>query len=139
MKYLLIIVALNLACGINAQDVLGQWVTYDDNTNDKKAIIEIYEQGGFFFAKIVKSFVSEANALCETCKGENYRKPITGLVIIENLREDGDEYNEGTILDPENGETYSCYLKLVGKDRLKVRGYLGFSLLGRTQYWERRK
>jgi len=50
---------------------------------------------------------------------------------------DGDEYNSGTILDPENGETYKCYVELVSESKLKVRGYIGFSLFGRTQYWIR--
>jgi len=65
-------------------------------------------------------------------------KPIAGLVIIENLTEDGDEFNGGTIMDPENGKTYKCYIELLDDGKLKVRGYLGISLLGRTQYWRRK-
>ena len=52
---------------------------------------------------------------------------------------DGDEYNSGTILDPENGETYKCYLELELDNRLKVRGYIGVSLFGRTQYWSKKQ
>ena len=54
--------------------------------------------------------------------------------IIENLKKAGDFFNGGTILDPENGATYKCYLRLLSKTKVKERGYLGIALLGRTQY-----
>jgi uncharacterized protein (DUF2147 family) len=92
-----------------------------------------------YFAKIIENFIGENNALCENCKGQKKDKPIIGLVIIENIKKNGDEFNEGIILDPENGETYKCYLKLINNDKLKVRGFLGFSIFGRTQYWSRKK
>ena len=72
-------------------------------------------------------------------KGSKKGQKIKGLVIIEDIKKDGDEYNDGTILDPENGKEYKCYLELEEPNKLKVRGYLGFSLLGRTQYWIRKK
>lgn len=120
------------------QSILGQWETFDDHTNKKKAIVEIYENNNLYFAKIVESFVSEKDAICETCKGIRKGQPITGLVIVENIRKDGKEFNDGTIMDPENGKTYKCYLELVDDNKLKVRGYLGLSLFGRTQYWKRK-
>jgi len=55
------------------------------------------------------------------------------------VQKDGDEFNGGTILDPENGKTYKCYLELLSKNKLKVRGFLGFSVFGRTQYWIRKE
>lgn len=121
-----------------AQTITGEWETYDDVTQEKKALIEIYETQGRYFAKIVKSYISDQNAVCDNCKGTKKGKPIAGLVIIENLKEDGDEFNGGTIMDPENGKTYKCYLELMDDGKLKVRGYIGFSLLGRTQYWRRK-
>ncbi|MGB6267945.1 MAG: DUF2147 domain-containing protein, partial [Olleya sp.] len=120
-------------------NIIGQWVTYDDETKEKKAIIEIYKSNNLYFAKIVKSFVGDYNAICETCKGAKKGKPIIGLIIIENIKKDGNEFNGGTILDPENGETYKCNLKLVNNNKLKVRGLLGFSIFGRTQYWLRKE
>lgn len=124
---------------VNGQSILGQWETYDDVTNEKKAIIEIYQKGDLYFAKIVESFVEGQSGFCDTCKGAKKGQAINGLVIIENLKKDGDEFNDGSILDPENGETYDCYLKLVEANKLKVRGFLGFSILGRTQYWQRKR
>ena len=73
------------------QSIIGQWETYDDKTKEKKAVIEIYELENRYFAKIVESFVGAANAICETCKGKNKDMPIIGLVIIEDLKKDGDE------------------------------------------------
>ncbi len=139
MKYLYIFFLITLSITTNAQTIVGQWETYDDKTKKKKAVIEVYQTNNIYFAKIVKSFTSEKNAICETCKGINKNKPIIGLVIIENIKKDGKEFNSGSILDPENGETYKCYLKLINNNKLKVRGYLGFSLFGRTQYWIRKE
>ena len=59
------------------------------------------------------------------------------MVVINGLSKNDDEWNDGTILDPKNGKVYKCYITLVEKDKLKVRGYIGFSLIGRTQYWYR--
>ena len=64
---------------------------------------------------------------------------MIGMDIIENLKKNGDVFNGDTILDPENGQTYNCYVKLISDDKMKVRGYLGVALLGRTQYWKRKR
>ena len=122
-----------------AQDITGEWYTIDDNTKEKKAIVEIYAEGDAYFGKIKTSLVSDNTELCTECDGSKKNKPIKGLVIIEKMKLDGDEYNGGTILDPESGTEYKCLLQLESKDKLKVRGYVGFSLLGRTQYWQRKQ
>lgn len=139
MKYLSILFTMAICITVNGQTIIGQWETFDDKTKDKKAIIEIYKTKNVYYAKIVKSFVGEKDAICETCTGTKKDTPIIGLVIIENLKKDGDEFNGGTILDPENGKTYKCYLELINKNKLKVRGYLGISLFGRTQFWSRKE
>ncbi len=139
MKSLLIIIITILSAVSYGQSILGKWQTFDDKTKEKKAIIEIFKTDNLYFAKITESFVSEKNAICKTCKGDKRDQPIIGLIIIDNLKRDGDEYNGGTILDPENGKTYKCFLKLINNNKLKIRGYLGFSLFGRTQYWIRKE
>ncbi len=139
MKHFYMLFLLILGFTTHGQSIIGQWETFDDETKEKKAVIEIYESNNLFFAKIVKSYVSEKNAVCETCNGTRKGKPIIGLIIIENLKKDGDEFNDGNIIDPENGKTYKCYLELMDHSKLKVRGYLGLSLFGRTQYWLRRE
>jgi uncharacterized protein (DUF2147 family) len=55
------------------------------------------------------------------------------------LSKDDDEYNGGKILDPKNGKLYKCSITLDGADKLKIRGYIGVSMFGRTQYWQRVK
>jgi uncharacterized protein (DUF2147 family) len=77
--------------------------------------------------------------LCKNCSGEDANKPILGLTIIKGLSKDGKEYSSGEIIDPKNGRNYKCTIVLQSKDKLKVRGYIGFALLGRTQYWYRVK
>lgn len=139
MKYLSILFFLILSLTTTAQTITGQWETYDDKTNEKKAVIEIYQTKGLYFAKIVEKFVGEKNSVCDNCEGEKKGQPIIGLVVIEDIKKDGDEFSGGTILDPESGKTYKCYLELVEDNKLKVRGYLGFSVFGRTQYWMRKK
>jgi uncharacterized protein (DUF2147 family) len=66
-------------------------------------------------------------------------QPIIGLVILKNFRFDDDEWQEGTIYDPESGKTYDCNLTLKDKNTLRVRGYIGISLFGRTEKWTRAK
>ena len=62
-------------------------------------------------------------------------KPIVGLVIVQDLIKEGENWVDGTILDPANGKRYSCNISLRDDGNLDVRGYLGFSLLGRSQVW----
>ena len=139
MKYFYILFLLTFSFTTYGQSIIGQWETFDDETKEKKSVIKIYKTNNLYFAKIVESFVSEKNAVCETCTGKSKNKQIIGLIIIENLKKDGDEFNSGTIMDPENGKIYKCYLELMNTNKLKVRGYLGFSLFGRTQYWLRKE
>jgi uncharacterized protein (DUF2147 family) len=139
MKKLLIILLIFIAyTGINAQAVTGKWKTIDDESGKPKSIIEIYQENGKYYGKIVE-LLTEKNkdGICRTCETKYKDKNIIGLVILKDLEKDGDEYGDGEITDPKNGKTYSVYIKLEEPNKLKVRGYIGFSLLGRTQYWYR--
>jgi len=71
------------------------------------------------------------------CEGENKGKKKLGLNILADLEKDGNEWSGGTILDPRNGKIYTCYIQLINPHKLKIRAYLGISLLGRTVYLER--
>ncbi len=126
-----------LTSTLSAQTILGQWETYDDKTNEKKGLIEIFENNGEYSGKIIASYVGPNDVICENCKGDKKNQPVIGMQIIEGLEKDGNSYEGGTILDPESGKIYKCYLELEG-EKLKVRGYIGFALLGRTQYWRRK-
>ena len=82
---------------------------------------------------------SKSNRKCIKCTGTDKDKPILGLIIIKGLSKDGHEYNGGKIVDPESGKIYKSFIKLIGKDKLEVRGYIGFALIGRSQTWLRVK
>lgn len=124
---------------VNAQ-VTGKWKTIDDKTGDAKSIVEIYEQNGKIYGKVVEILnPARKNSKCDKCDGADKGKPIEGLIIIKGLTKDGDKYTDGDILDPQKGKLYSCTIKLDGKDKLDVRGYMGISMLGRTQVWHRVK
>ncbi|MCL6461741.1 MAG: DUF2147 domain-containing protein [Flavobacterium micromati] len=122
------------------QTVLGKWKTIDDETGKAKSIVEIYERSGKVYGKIIDILdVNKKKSLCTNCTGDDKNKPVLGLVIIKGLKKDGAEYNSGKILDPITGKEYKCFLALEGNEKLKVRGYIGISLFGRTQTWQRVK
>ena len=119
-----------------SQNIIGKWKTIDDETGKEKSIVEIFEKNGKVFGRILEVLDPEKkNKKCELCDGEDKNKSIQGLVIIKGLTKEDDEYSNGKILDPKNGKLYKCSISLESKDKLKVRGYIGISLIGRTQYW----
>jgi uncharacterized protein (DUF2147 family) len=140
LKKILGILTFILAGSLFAQTPVGTWQNIDDETGKPKAHIEIYEMNGVLYGKIVKLInPDEPNPKCTKCPGEFKDKPVEGLQIMWGLKKDGNEYTGGKILDPKSGNIYSCKIELLGPDKLKVRGFLGVSLLGRTQYWYRLK
>lgn len=118
--------------------ILGKWKCIDDETGKAVAVVEIFEKEDLYFAKVVE-IVNPKNKdfICKECPAEYKDKPVDGMVLVKNLKKKGDEYVNGTLLDPKHGKFYKCYFSLVEQDKLKVRGYIGISLFGRTQYWYR--
>ena len=120
---------------------VGRWTTIDDETKKPRSVIAIYEENGKLFGKIEKLFREpneEQNPVCDKCEGALKNQPILGMVIVRDLKKDDDEWTGGTILDPGNGKTYKCKVAVQDSGKkLKVRGYIGMSLLGRTQHWVR--
>ena len=115
------------------------WITQDDETGKKKSEVLLYKNNGKLYGKIINLILEEDKGkICINCKGENKNLPIEGMVIVEGLKLKGKTWEEGTILDPKSGKTYSCYITFDDDNTLKVRGYIGFSLLGRTQKWIRK-
>jgi uncharacterized protein (DUF2147 family) len=130
---------LFLAGSLWAGSPVGKWKTFDDETKEAKSIVEIYEVEGKFEGRVVQILTpGEENKICEKCPGENKNKPINGMIILRDLTAGDGEYSGGSILDPNNGKIYSCKIMVEDEgSKLKVRGFLGFALLGRTQYWHR--
>ncbi|MCV9388743.1 DUF2147 domain-containing protein [Reichenbachiella ulvae] len=135
---IVIIMALMLAgMGVKAQDVVGQWKTIDDVTGKAKSVVEIFEKDGKYYGKVLKLFRGpdeEQDPVCKECDEDDdrYQQKVIGMEIIRGLEKDGDEYSDGTIMDPANGEVYDCKIWREG-DQLKVRGYVAFFF--RTQTW----
>ena len=78
-----------------------------------------------------------ASDRCVKCKGSQHNKPMLGLVIMRDMKWQGDQYSGGRILDPNKGKSYHLNMHLVDGNTLKLRGYIGFPLIGRTQTWLR--
>lgn len=141
MKKILVILLLVIAhYNLSAQsEVFGKWKTIDDETGKVKSVVEIFEKDGKAYGKIVKIFRGpneEQDPICEVCPGDRKNKKIIGLEIIQGMEYDsGDkEWEDGEILDPEDGKTYDCVIWRDGEN-LKVRGYVAFFY--RTQTWEK--
>jgi uncharacterized protein (DUF2147 family) len=123
-----------------AQSPIGTWKTTDDQTGKDKSYIEIYEKDGALYGKVVKILTKgKEDAKCDDCKGDKKNKPILGMTVLYNLKKSGKEWTGGKIFDPNSGKEYKATVKLDGNDKLDVRGYVGISLVGRTQTWTRVK
>lgn len=136
------LVALPLAVAAlssaHAADAVGRWTTIDDSTNKPKSIVEIYKAtDGTLQGKVVKilDLKDGPNPLCK--KGDCEGKPIVGLVILQGLKqEDANHWNDGTVLDPEKGKTYSSKIEVPNDGKtLKMSGCIW--KLCRAQTWLR--
>jgi uncharacterized protein (DUF2147 family) len=118
---------------------VGLWKTVDDKTGAVTALIRITEAGGVYSGHIEQSFrPGAATRVCDVCSDDRRNKPILGLEIIRGIRRHDADFSGGEILDPDNGSVYRCKLRLEeGGRKLIVRGYIGISLLGRSQTWTR--
>lgn len=140
----LIAVSLLLATAAYAANdtPVGTWTQVDDATGKPKSIIEITEQpDGTLQAVVEKVLFSDQgpHPICDKCEGERHNKPVEGMTIMWGVKQDGDVWDGGQILDPAKGKTYKVKLKLKDDgEKLEVRGYIGMPMLGRTQTWIRK-
>ncbi|OGT47689.1 MAG: hypothetical protein A3E82_00905 [Gammaproteobacteria bacterium RIFCSPHIGHO2_12_FULL_38_11] len=124
----------------NMNSVVGCWQTVDAKTHELSSIIEIKPSGKYFIGTIVKTYPQpgEKPSLCKHCKGDDKNKPTLGLTIIKNMICTPSYCSHGTILDPRHGSVYHATMQLIkGGEFIKVRGYIGIPLLGRTVVWHR--
>ncbi|MEZ7992977.1 MAG: DUF2147 domain-containing protein [Flavobacteriaceae bacterium] len=121
-----------------SQTIFGAWNSFDEETNRLESVIEVYEKDYQAFAKITKiTNLENQGATCINCSGKRKNAPILGMNILTGLQKEGDEWSGGKILDPKNGKEYKCYIQLLDENTLKIRGYIGFSVFGRTAIWKR--
>jgi hypothetical protein len=121
---------------------VGRWVTYSDRTHKPTGVIEIKLDHGALKGTILQQLNRPASlppAICRKCEGRLKDAPIVGMTIMWGLTNSGgSNWDDGSILDPNSGDVYSAKVELEdGGQKLLVRGYLGISLLGRSQEWIR--
>ena len=140
LLFLTVFIGGNLpAQDYKADDILGVWFN-----EEKDAKVEIYKDNSLYYGKII--WLNEPNEpatglpkLDDENDDESLRnRPVMGLILVKDFFYEGDGlYEDGEIYDPKNGSNYSCYMKFQSMNQLKVRGYIGISLIGRTTYWTR--
>ena len=121
---------------------VGAWTTIDDKTQKPKSVVEIYEaRDGTLSGRVNEILQSERgpNPMCDKCTGANKNKPVKGMVMLWGVKKKGGGWEGGKILDPATGKIYSVKMTPIdGGKKIEVRGFMGFSLLGKTQVWIRR-
>ena len=133
--YLVGFFAASHATDINKGDeILGLWWT-----DDKRAQIEIYKKGNEYWGKIAwleTPLDKEGNPVTDQQNPDDAQKkrPILGLNLISGFTYDDGKWVDGEIYDPDEGKTYDCVMKLK-RGKLEVRGYIGFTMFGRTVVW----
>lgn len=139
----LFLCAATIFANAQVEKMLGYWTSVDDDSGKEESVFYVYKAtDGKYYGKLVKLLEQEKKgAICDKCTGADKDKPLEGMVLMRGLKEDGKSLSGGKIMDPKNGKEYNLKVSLDEKtDRLKIRGSLDKSgLLGRTQYWVRRK
>ena len=142
IKQSLVVLAIAaLSAAAHAQMTpVGTWHTIDDKTKEVKSEILVTETAGVISGKVTKLLRKEAkqDAVCDECTDERKGKPMIGLEIIRGAKkvEGKDVWEDGKILDPENGKSYTLKMTPIeGGKKLEVRGSIG--PFGRTQTWVR--
>ena len=106
----------------------GVWQQVDDD-GKVGALVTISEEQGVYVGRLSQLFLDP---------GDKHNLPILGLVFIEGMKQSGLDYEDGTILDPETGKIYHANMHLSPDgSKLTVRGYIGLSIFGRSQTWNR--
>ncbi len=114
--------------------ITGSWMTASG-----KAIVKIYKEGNVYNGKIIwlrAPLDDQGKPKVDKNNPDKTQRtvPLLGLNLLKGFVFKRGEWTDGTIYDPENGKTYSCYVKY-RDGRLDLRGYLGITLIGRTQTW----
>jgi uncharacterized protein (DUF2147 family) len=118
---------------------VGKWKTIDDKTGKAKSIVTIREQDGKLYGTIETLFDPPVpHPTCYLCSGAMKDQPLVGLQVLWGFHLDGSQWSGGQALDPETGKIYRASLALEDSGKkLRLHGYIGIPLLGRTEYWIR--
>jgi uncharacterized protein (DUF2147 family) len=140
---LLMLVSSASTAAVDMSTPAGRWIIIDEKSGYQAGVIDIAEIGGEFEGKILKLLphpggIKAKDPVCAQCPGDLKNRPLIGMKIMSGLKKDGDAWDGGSILDTDSGDSYSVILRLAdGGRKLVVRGYIGISLIGRSQTWIR--
>ena len=141
MKYIVSSLLAFSSVVLHAQSPIGIWQTIDDNEGDVRTEVELYyNSDSTLEAKVHHLFRPDAPLTCPRCPGDKKDQKLIGLVFMWNLEYDNrdERWEGGRILEPESGREFKCYLQMNDTNHIKVRGYVGFPAIGRTQNWYRK-
>jgi len=118
---------------------VGRWKTIDTKSGKGKSIVAIHEANGKLYGTIETLFDPPVpHPTCYLCSGAKKDQPLVGLQVLWGFHADGGEWAGGQVLDPETGKIYHASLAVEdGGQKLRLHGYIGIPLLGRTEYWVR--
>ena len=128
-----VVLCLCIGIGVSAQDfkaddIVGTWLT-----SDKTGEITVYKDKNKYYGRITAGTSKEKFDIHNPDK-QRRNDPLIGMVILKDLKFDSDDgaWEDGTVYDPQNGKRYSCNVKLIDHDKLKITGYIGFSWISRS-------
>ncbi len=138
----MVLACLLLPFAAHAADLSGLWQTTDDKTGKPRSLVRLVDNGGEYSAIVEKGLLATdtGDAVCDKCTDERKGQKIIGMTIAKHLKKSANAnvYDNGEILDPDNGKIYKCKMTLAASgNELEVRGFIGISLLGRSQTWKR--
>ena len=121
---------------------VGLWKTISDKDGSVTSEVRVVDNAGVLSGRVERTFRTDVktDAKCDLCKDDRKDQPIIGLEIIRGLGKASgkDVWEGGTVIDPDNGTVYKLKMTPIdGGKKLEVRGFVGFSLFGRTQTWIR--
>jgi uncharacterized protein (DUF2147 family) len=133
---LFLLVPRPLSAQVKADDIVGHWIS-----SENKVKVEIYRSGDKYYGKVtwLKEPLKNGKPKLDH-RNPNHKlrsQPVIGLVVLRNFVFDDDEWTSGEVYDPSSGNKYDAYITMPDKNTLKVRGYIGFSVFGKTVVWKR--
>ncbi|MDR6785010.1 uncharacterized protein (DUF2147 family) [Pedobacter africanus] len=140
LSFILLLTAISFAgLAQNKDAIIGKWIN-----SSGEAHVDISKKGEKYYGKIVwlKEPKDEKGTVKTDVKNPEkslQSRPILGLEILKDFVYDDGKWTDGKIYDPKSGKTYSCNMSMKGNDVLNMRGYIGISLIGRSETWKRVK
>lgn len=137
MSQAFIVLSLLLFLSISSysQSAIGIWKNIEKE--EVQSHIEIYQSDNKLYAKVIELFPNSQVTHCKKCKGDNKGASLKDLLLFRDMILDNHKWVDGKILDPRSGKEYACHIELENANTLKIRGYVGNPIFGKTFYWHR--